>query len=75
MDSYNNAAPGLRLWELRRTNCRWPLGERWDSAEFFCGEPTAPNCSYCKEHRQRAYVRAYYKTSAKHFVIFQNRRK
>ena len=75
MDSNDQPAPGLRLWELRRTSCRWPLGERWDIVEFFCGETTAPGCSYCKEHRQRAFVRAYNRTGPKRFVSLKERRK
>ena len=47
---------GVRLWDLRPTSCRWPLGRPWDHAEFFCGEPTIPGCSWCKEHRKRALV-------------------
>ncbi len=39
------------------TSCRWPLGGPWDHVEFFCGEPTIPGSSWCKEHRKRAFVR------------------
>ena len=48
---------GVRLWDLRMTSCRWPLGGTWAPAEFFCGEPAIAGCSWCKEHRQRAYAR------------------
>jgi hypothetical protein len=51
-------ASGVRLWDLRRTSCRWPLGGAWEHAEFFCGEPIVSGCSWCKEHRLRAYSRA-----------------
>ena len=48
---------GVRLVDLRRTSCRWPLGEMFDHVEFFCGEPTAPGCSWCAKHRKLAFHR------------------
>ena len=53
------AARHLTLIELRYDSCRWPLGGMWDEPEFFCGEPTQPGCSFCVEHRQRAFTRAW----------------
>jgi hypothetical protein len=52
------APRGVWLSDLRSTSCRWPLGGPWDHVEFFCGEPTLPGCSWCKEHRERAFARA-----------------
>ena len=49
---------GIRLWELRLGTCRWPLGTTWEHAEYFCGEPAVPGCSWCLEHRKRAFARA-----------------
>ena len=50
-------AKGVRLWDLRHRSCRWPLGTTWQHAEFFCGEPSVPGCSWCKEHQKRAFAR------------------
>ncbi len=44
----------LRLWDLRTNTCRWPLGDLWQPAEFFCGDATFPGSAYCCEHRQRS---------------------
>ncbi len=27
------------LFKLRSGQCRFPLGERWEPARFFCGKP------------------------------------
>lgn len=54
-DGANN---GVRLLDLRHSSCRWPLGGAWDHAEFFCGAPAVPGCSWCKEHQKRAFARA-----------------
>ncbi len=49
----------VRLWDLRTNSCRWPLGGMWEHAEFFCGEPSVPGGSWCKEHRKQVfYTRA-----------------
>jgi GcrA cell cycle regulator len=40
---------GIRLFDLRETHCRWPLGDE-SPARFFCGAPTAGTTS---EHHQR----------------------
>ncbi len=47
----------VRLWDLRTSSCRWPLGEPREQAEFFCGEPAIPGGPYCREHRERAFTR------------------
>jgi hypothetical protein len=51
-------AKGVRLRNLRKTSCRWPLGGMWEHVEFFCGEPALPGCSWCTEHRKRAFSRS-----------------
>ena len=56
MESENKT--GVRLWDLRLSSCRWPLGTAWEHAEFFCGDVAVPGCSWCKEHRKRAFARA-----------------
>ena len=66
---------GVRLWELRTTSCRWPLGERWDHVEFFCGEPIIRGCSWCKEHRARAFVRAWVRGADKAPITLKDRRR
>jgi GcrA cell cycle regulator len=48
----------VRLCDLRTNSCRWPLGECWEHVEFFCGEPTVPGSSWCKEHGERVFSRA-----------------
>ena len=46
------------LWELKPNTCRWPSGGPWERAKFFCGEPAAPGCSWCPEHRRRVFTKA-----------------
>jgi hypothetical protein len=48
---------GIRLDELRLSSCRYPLGDQWDRVEMYCGEPTQPGGSWCKEHRKRVFSR------------------
>jgi hypothetical protein len=48
----------VRLCDLRTNSCRWPLGGIWEHVEFFCGDPTVPGGSWCKEHRERVFSRA-----------------
>ena len=48
----------VRLCDLRMNSCRWPLGGIWEHVEFYCGEPSTPGCSWCKEHRKRVFARA-----------------
>ena len=54
----NGTARKVRLTELRTNSCRWPLGQRWKVAEFFCGERTVAGCPYCQEDRQLAFTPA-----------------
>lgn len=54
----DNDTKQVRLCDLRTNSCRWPLGERWEHVEFFCGEPTVAGGSWCEEHRKRVFSRA-----------------
>jgi hypothetical protein len=67
----------VRLWDLRTNSCRWPLGERWEHVEFFCGEPTVPAGSWCKEHRKRVFhTRAMTRSSgARTPIVFKKDRR
>jgi hypothetical protein len=53
-----STAKRFRLWELKAGQCRWPLGNAFEPAKFFCGEPVKRGCSWCAEHRARAFTRA-----------------
>jgi len=48
---------GVRLWELPRNSCHWPLGGPLQVPEFFCGAPAQLGERYCTEHHLRAFVR------------------
>ncbi len=50
-----HSEPRVSIWDLRVGTCRWPLGGPWEPVEFFCGQPTVPGCSWCQEHRKRAF--------------------
>jgi hypothetical protein len=65
---------GVRLSDLRRMSCRWPLGGTWEHAEFFCGETVVPGCSWCKEHQKRAYARATAKSHRGPMILKDRRR-
>jgi hypothetical protein len=46
---------GIRLFDLRAEQCRWPLGD--DSpARFFCGAPTVGSTSWCEHHQRVAFT-------------------
>jgi hypothetical protein len=49
---------GIRLFDLRVSSCRWPLGDRGDQTEYFCGKPAVPGCSWCPAHRKQAFSRS-----------------
>ena len=51
-------APRVPLWELKPNTCRWPSGGHGTGPKFFCGEPTAPGCSWCPEHRRRVFTKS-----------------
>ena len=54
---HDDSATGTRLFDLRVSSCRWPLGGPWDQTEYFCGEPAVPGCSWCPAHCKRAFSR------------------
>ena len=41
------------LDELRRTDCRWPVGD--DKPQRFCAEPAVTGKPYCDGHCAQAY--------------------
>ena len=57
---------GVRLWELPRNSCHWPLGGPLEVVEFFCGAPAKLGGSYCMEHHRQAFVRPYNARKDKH---------
>lgn len=47
------------LMELRRGECKWPVGDPGTPGFFFCGAPVAHRAlSYCRPHAVRAFNRA-----------------
>jgi GcrA cell cycle regulator len=46
---------GVKLVDLERHHCRWPLGEPRDM--LFCGQPKWELTSYCPFHVKQAYQR------------------
>jgi GcrA cell cycle regulator len=48
---------GVRLYDLRAGQCRWPLGDD-RPAKFFCGAPTVPSKTWCEHHYRLAYGHA-----------------
>lgn len=45
---------GIRIYDLRAGDCRWPLGDD-RPAKFFCGAPVVPSKSWCEHHYGLAY--------------------
>jgi GcrA cell cycle regulator len=48
---------GVRLYDLRAGQCRWPLGDD-RPAKFFCGASALPSKSWCEHHYRMAYGHA-----------------
>jgi hypothetical protein len=48
--------PAVRLLDLALGSCRWPISPTAGPTEYFCGEPAVLGCSWCEEHRRRAFV-------------------
>jgi len=48
---------GVRIWELREGQCKWPIGGLLERPEFFCGAPTSPGSPWCQVHRAVAFTR------------------
>ncbi len=49
---------GVAFMDLRRRDCRFPLGERDEPPTLFCGEPARAGSPYCQHHHRIAYVPA-----------------
>jgi len=49
--------PGISIWELKDSLCKWPMGGLLDPPELFCGAPVSPGCPWCEEHRAIAFTR------------------
>ena len=55
-DTIDPKTPGLlRMTELRRHHCRWPLNNALGGEYYFCGEQQAPDRPYCEKHAAIAY--------------------
>jgi GcrA cell cycle regulator len=49
---------GIDIYQLRRDDCRWPLGEAREHPPYsYCGHKTLDGMPYCEEHSRRAYSR------------------
>lgn len=48
-----------QLFDLGRSDCRWPVGEPSAADFFFCGGKTAEGCSYCPAHFHRSINKGY----------------
>ncbi len=48
----------ITMGELKTGMCRWPSGNPEDDDFNFCGEPTDPDASYCREHMAKAQAPA-----------------
>lgn len=46
---------GKTIMELGYGDCRWPLGEPMELAEFYCGEVATLVSSYCAYHCRCAF--------------------
>jgi GcrA cell cycle regulator len=44
----------VKLLDLERNHCRWPIGDPGDAEFGFCGRGTAIG-SYCPQHAKRAF--------------------
>ena len=46
----------ITIYQLRNSDCRWPLGEPTQRPPFlYCGEPAREGEPYCPGHRVKAY--------------------
>jgi hypothetical protein len=50
-------ATGIRLFDLRVTHCRWPVGDD-RPARLFCGAPTVGTTSWCEHHQRVVFGRS-----------------
>ena len=44
-----------KLEDLNEKHCKWPLGEKMEKAEFFCGRASIEKFPYCQLHLLYAY--------------------
>lgn len=57
--AYDTASRRLRLGELERRDCRYPVTDPEPDEPFlFCGHRAEPGKPYCKHHMARAYKTA-----------------
>ena len=57
-DAIDPQTPGLlRMIDLQRHHCRWPLNNAAGGEYYFCGEPKAPGRPYCSAHAAAAYCK------------------
>jgi GcrA cell cycle regulator len=55
-DAIDPATPGLlRMMELRRHHCRWPLNNALGGDYYFCGDQKVAGRPYCEKHVAIAY--------------------
>lgn len=55
-DTIDPKTPGLlRMMELRRHHCRWPLNSALGGEYYFCGDQKAAGRPYCERHVAIAY--------------------
>lgn len=57
MDQDNNK-PRKALIDLKKSECRWPIGDPQDKNFGFCGDHALDGLPYCMEHSQVAYQAA-----------------
>ena len=43
------------IYGLTSKRCHWPLGDTYEPAKWFCGEPALDGRPYCRHHCQIAY--------------------
>ena len=43
---------GVDLAELKRSQCRYPVGELQPRRLLYCGKPSLPGESWCTAHRR-----------------------
>jgi GcrA cell cycle regulator len=55
-DEQPEAAPGVSLFDLKESMCRWPEGDPKDDDFHFCGKHAEDGQSYCDLHRRLAVM-------------------
>ena len=53
-DEQHEAAPGVSLFDLKESMCRWPEGDPKDDGFHFCGQYAEDGQSYCARHGRLA---------------------